>query len=223
MGRLHLGTIFGTTITVDLTFIILIAFFVLSDLQRVGARYALLWAPVLLISILAHELAHASMIGILGFGPSQIMLEGIGGVTVNQRNARPWQDLLISGAGPASSFLMAWGIGTAFMSFGGLRQDPFLAALLPLLARANVWWGFFNLIPVIPLDGSGVLRNFLRMIANERISFIITVWLSIIAGSALAIYGLVTRWIFLSLLMLWYVRASYMQWQFYRSYNRTDE
>ena len=115
MGRLHLGTILGTTITLDFSFIILIVFFVLSDIQRVGARYALLWAPVLLISILFHELAHAAMIGILGFGSSAIVLEGIGGVTMNQRRAKPWQDLVISAAGPASSFLLAWAVGRAFI------------------------------------------------------------------------------------------------------------
>ena len=108
MGRIHLGTILGTTITLDFSFLILIVFFVFSDIQTAGVRYALLWVPVLFISILFHELAHASMIGILGFGPSQILLEGIGGVTVNERRARGWPDLLISAAGPASSFLLAW-------------------------------------------------------------------------------------------------------------------
>ena len=58
MGRIHLGTILGTTITLDFSFIILIVFFVLSDIERAGIRNALLWAPVLLISILVHELAH---------------------------------------------------------------------------------------------------------------------------------------------------------------------
>jgi Zn-dependent protease len=223
MGRIHLGTILGTTITLDFSFIILIVFFVLSDIERAGIQYALLWAPVLLISILVHELAHAAMIGLLGFGPSQILLQGIGGVTVNERRARPWQDLLISAAGPISSFVLAAGLYALFVNVGFVRHDPFLLALLPLLLRANLWWGVFNLMPVVPLDGAGVLRNFLRLFLNERTAFVISIWISIITGSLLAIAGLVTRWIFLSLLMLWYVRSSYLQWQFFRSYNRTDE
>ncbi len=223
MGRIHLGTILGTTITLDFSFIILIVFFVLSDIERAGIRNALLWAPVLLISILVHELAHAAMIGLLGFGPSQILLQGIGGVTVNERRARPWQDLLISAAGPISSFLLAGGLYALFINVGFVRTDPFLLALLPLLLRANLWWGVFNLMPVVPLDGAGVVRNFLRLFLNERTAFVISIWISIITGTLLAIAGLVTRWIFLSLLMLWYVRSSYLQWQFFRSYNRTDE
>jgi Zn-dependent protease len=89
--------------------------------------------------------------------------------------------------------------------------------------RANIWWGIFNLLPVMPLDGSGIVRNFLRMLLNERTAFVIAVWISMIAGTMAAIVGLLTRWIFLSLLMLWYVRSSYLQWQFFRSTNRTDD
>ena len=223
MGRIHLGSILGTTITLDFSFLILIAFFVLSDVQSAGMRYALLWVPVLLISILFHEMAHAATIGILGFGPSQIVLKGIGGVTINERRARPWQDLLISAAGPLSSFVLAFGIAWSFANFEYARRDPFLVALLPLLSRANLWWGVFNLMPVAPLDGAGVVRNFLRMILSERTAFIIAIWISMIAGSILAVVGLITRWIFLSLLMLWYVRSSYVQWQFFRSHNSTDD
>jgi len=43
VGRLHLGSILGTTITVDFTFLILIGFFVLSYLDRWGGPQALLW------------------------------------------------------------------------------------------------------------------------------------------------------------------------------------
>jgi stage IV sporulation protein FB len=223
MGRIHLGTILRTTITLDFSFLILIVFFVFSDIQTAGVRYALLWVPVLFISILFHELAHAAMIGTLGFGPSQVVLEGIGGVTINERRARGWQDLLISAAGPASSFLLAWLIAQLFVRTGVVRHDPFLYALLPLLMRANIWWGIFNLLPVMPLDGSGIVRNFLRMFLKERTAFVIAVWVSMIAGTIAAIVGLLTRWIFLSLLMLWYVRSSYLQWQFFRSTNRSDD
>src|SRR5438067_6083590 len=33
MGRIHLGTIFGTSITLDFSFLILILFFVMTDVQ----------------------------------------------------------------------------------------------------------------------------------------------------------------------------------------------
>jgi Zn-dependent protease len=220
MGRIHLGTIFGTSITLDFSFLILILFFVITDIQQAGMRYALLWIPVLLVSILWHELAHAAMIGALGFGSSSIILEGIGGATYNERRAKPWQDLLISAAGPASSFLLAW-IITRIMTSVPVR-DPFLFALLPLMARANFWWAIFNLLPIGPLDGNGILRNFFRLFLRERPAFIISIWISMIVGLGIFVLTLISRQIFIALLVGWYVWTSWTQWQFFRSHNRTD-
>jgi stage IV sporulation protein FB len=222
MGRIHLGTIFGTTITLDFSFLILILFFVMTDIQQSGMRYALLWIPVLLISILWHELAHAAMIGALGFGSSSIILEGIGGATYNERRARPWQDLLISAAGPASSFLLAWIITLIAANLPAAGRDPFLIALLPLMARANFWWGIFNLLPIGPLDGNGILRNFFRLFLRERPAFIISIWISIVVGVSICILTLLNRMFFVALLVAWYVCSSWTQWRFFRSHNRTD-
>ena len=223
MGKIHLGSILGTTITLDFSFIILVAFWVLSYIQTSGVQYALLWIPVLFISVLFHELAHAAMIGLFGFGPSQILLQGIGGVTINERRARPWQDLFISAAGPLSSFLLAFLIRLALMNISYVRRDAFFLNLLPLLAQANILWGFFNLLPVAPLDGHGIVRNFLRMIVNERVAFLIAIFISMIVGGILVVISVFLKQPFMALLLLWFVRSSYLQWQFFRSYNRTDE
>jgi len=223
MGRIHLGTIFGTTIALDLSFLILIVFFVMTtDIQTVGIHYALLWAPVLLISVLWHELAHAAMIAGLGFGSSTIILAGIGGATYNERRARPWQDLLISAAGPASSFLLAWIATQIAIHVPVAQTDPFLRALLPFMAWANKWWGIFNLLPIGPLDGNGILRNFFRLFLNERPAFIISIWISLIVGLGIFVLSLIGRQVFIAILVAYYVWTSWTQWQFFRSHNRTD-
>ena len=223
MGKIHLGSILGTTITLDLSFLILVALFVMINLDASGPQNALLWIPILFISILFHELAHAAMIGAFGYGPSQIVLQGVGGVTINERRARPWQDVLISAAGPVSSLLLAWIVGLVYYQTPIGHHDPFLIALLPLLRLANIYWAFFNLMPVAPLDGYGIVRNFLRIFLDERKAFTIAIWISIIAGSLLAIAGLALRQFFLVVLLFWYVRSSYMQWQFFRSIDRTND
>ena len=223
MGRIHLGTILGTTITLDFSFLLLIAFFVFLNVQAVGIQNALLFAPVLLISILFHEFGHAAMIGVLGFGSSAIVLEGMGGSTYNERRAKPWQDLLISAAGPASSFLLAFLIGLIMINVAYVSRDRFLAALLPMLVWANIQWGIFNLLPIGPLDGNGILRNFFRLFLRERLAFVISIWISMLVGLAVFVLCLVKRQIFIALLVAFYVRSSWMQWEFYRSHNRTDD
>jgi len=223
MGRIHLGTIFGTTITLDFSFLLLIAFFVVVNVQSMGMQNALLFAPVLLISILFHEFGHAIAIGALGFGSSAIVLEGMGGSTYNERRAKPWQDLLISAAGPLSSFLLAWLTGLVIVNVAYVSHDRFLASLLPMLAYWNWLWGIFNLLPIGPLDGNGILRNFFRLFLPERSAFVISIWISMLVGLGVFIYCLVARMVFIALLVAFYVRSSWMQWEFFRSHNRTDD
>src|SRR6266540_2025094 len=215
----HLGTIRGTTINVDLSFIILVALFVASDYNpNAGIQHALLWVPVLFISVLIHELAHAATIGLFGYGPSEIVLGGIGGATMNRRKAKPWHDVIISLAGPLSSFGLAWLIRFILMSWPFAQRDPMMIEFLPLLITANLWWGVFNLFPIAPLDGGHAVRNFLRIFLPERIAFAIAVWIAIIVGAAIAIIGLFAHWIFLSVLIAWYVFMNYQQWQYYRQH-----
>jgi len=216
---IRLGSIRGTSINVDLSFFILIVLFVASDYNpNAGIQHALLWAPVLFISVLVHELAHAATIGLFGYGPSEIVLGGIGGATMNRRKAKPWHDVLISLAGPLSSFGLAWLIGLLFWRWPFAQRDPMMIEFLPLLRQANLWWGVFNLFPIAPLDGGHAVRNFLRMFLRERTAFFIAVWIAIIIGTAIAVVGLIARWIFLSVLIAWYVFMNYQQWRYYREH-----
>lgn len=222
MGRIHLGTILGTTIALDLSFLFLIAFFVITSLDTYGMPSALLWAPVIFISILFHELAHAAAIAILGHGSSEIVLGSLGGVTINQRESRPWQDMLISAAGPAASFLLAWLIVVLWRNVPYLQHDRFFREIVPLLRWANIAWGFFNLLPVIPLDGSSVVRNFLRMIVREQIAFVVSVWLSMITAAVVIVLAVRAKEWFVAMLIGWMLYMSWQRWEFYRHTNRTD-
>lgn len=216
---IHLGSIRGTTISIDFSFLILAALFVMSYYDaRLGIHYALLWIPVLFLSILVHELAHAGMIGLFGYGPSEIILGGIGGVTVNRRQARPWQDMLISIAGPASSFGLAFVCALIQRTVEFARTDPMMVALFPLLIRANFFWGLFNCLPINPLDGGHALRDFLRIFLPDRKAFPIAVWVAIIVGIAVVLLAVRARLIFVAVLIAWYVFMNYQQWQYYRDH-----
>src|ERR1051326_4096128 len=151
-----------------------------------------------------------------------IVREGIGGVTINQRQSRPWQDILISAAGPAASFFLAWLSSLLVNNVTYFQRDRFFLALLPLLQWANVLWGEVNLLPVIPLDGSSIVRNFLRLFLREQIAFVISVWLSMIAAAVVIVLMLREKQWFVVLLLGWYLFLSWQRWEFYRQTNRTD-
>lgn len=216
---LHLGSIRGTTINIDISFLILIVFFtVLNYDQALGIQYALIWIPVVFVSVLVHELAHAATIGILGFGPSQIVLNGMGGVTFNRRKAKAWQDMLISLAGPLSSFgLMLLCVGIAY-AVPAARRDPMVAALLPRMIMANYFWGLFNLIPVAPLDGGHAVREFLNIFLRDRTAFVIYVWIAMLVGGGVAVWFFLQRSFFVALYIAWFVYIAVQQWQHFRRY-----
>jgi Zn-dependent protease len=214
---LHLGSIGGTTIDVDFNFGFLVLLFVILNYNAaMGIQYALLWIPILFLSVLVHELAHAGMIALFGFGASQIVLTGMGGVTINRRRARPWQDLLISIAGPASSFglyfLCLWIMTTTRIAY----TDRMLAALLPAMAWANQAWGLFNLIPVPPLDGGHAVRDFFRMFLSERNAFVIAIWIAIVGGGLVAALLLMQRSWFIALYIAWFVYMAFQQWVYFK-------
>jgi stage IV sporulation protein FB len=212
---IHLGSLGKTSIDLDISFLILAGFFVINFYdQRQGIQYALLWIPVLFLSVLLHELSHAGMIAAFGYGSSQVMLAGLGGVTLNKRAAKPWHDMVISAAGPAASFLI-------FFVAVALRDrvhDPMLTAFLPLLATANVAWGVFNLIPISPLDGGGIVRNFFRIFLRERTAFIVAIWVGFIVGIAVIALGVYVRFWMMSFLVAWYLWMNWQQWQYFRAH-----
>ncbi len=214
---LHLGSIRGTPIDVDFNFMILIVFFVAMNYNaQLGIHYALLWIPVLFVSVLVHEIAHAAFFGLLGFGSSHIVLNGMGGVTYNDsRNVRPWQDVLISIAGPFSSFGLMFLAAFAQQTRIG-QTDKFLSALLPLMIAANLFWGMFNLIPLHPLDGGHATRSFFRMFLKERQAFTVATWVGIVVGAGVVVYALMGRSIFLALYVAFFIYMAWQRWQDFR-------
>jgi Zn-dependent protease len=100
---------------------------------------------------------------------------------VNLRNPKR-DNMLISAAGPAANFLAAFISLTAliflkkinpniFFSRGGLRSGfhPIegLAVILFYAVFLNVLLAVFNLIPIPPLDGSGIVTGFLSDEASQ--------------------------------------------------------
>lgn len=216
---LHLGTIRGTTITIDANFLFLVLLFVIInyDAQR-GIQYALIWIPIIFLSVLIHELAHAGMIGLLGYGSSEIVLTGMGGVTRYTVRPRPWQELLISLAGPVSSFAMALLCGWLFQNVEVTRTDKMLQVLVPLMAAANWWWGMFNLIPVVPLDGGHAVREFLNMFLRDRTSFLISSWVAFVVGGGIVVWAFINRSFFLALYIAFFVYMAWQRYQYFRTH-----
>jgi Zn-dependent protease/predicted transcriptional regulator len=165
-----LGEYRGIGVYMHATFLILIAFIVLSHwsaghslgktLEGVGFILALFACVVL------HEFGHALTAARYGIKTRDITLLPIGGVARLERMPeQPLQEMWVALAGPAvnvviAAALFAWlQLAAAFTPLEqlSLTSGPFLERLLWL----NVSLVVFNMLPAFPMDGGRVLRALL--------------------------------------------------------------
>lgn len=165
-----LGEVRGIGVYVHATFLILIAFVVVSHwsaghspgktLEGVGFVLAAFGCVVL------HEFGHALMAARYGIKTRDITLLPIGGVARLERMPEePLQELWVALAGPAvnvaiAAAILAWlGLTTSLGPPGdlGVTSGP----LLERLVAVNVGLVVFNMLPAFPMDGGRVLRALL--------------------------------------------------------------
>jgi Zn-dependent protease len=149
--------------------------------QRAMLGYLIVWAGVVLVSILIHEMGHALAFRAFGQG-SRVIIYHFGGLAIpdawSRRNLRPIQQLLVSAAGPIAQLILAvliiavlkaggWYVpfpievvGDALDLYSGREfESPLLKALVGFLLFVNIFWPILNLLPVPPLDGGQIVRE----------------------------------------------------------------
>ena len=145
----------------------------------------LVLVPLLLYSVIAHEVAHGWVASLFGdntakysgrlslnprvhldpIGTLALLFVGFGWakpVPVDYRNLSSSRRAIIavSLAGVATNILIAT-LAIFLLQFQIFRTSSFFAPILSITAEINIILGSFNLIPIPPLDGSRVLMEFL--------------------------------------------------------------
>ena len=143
--RWHLFTLGGHRVYLEPFFLILIAIFVFMGLNEASQlANQLMWAPILFIGVLFHEFGHAVVTKAFGFGPSTIILQGFGGVAINEskKQRKPGQSILISLAGPGASLLLAL---ISYVALVALRNSGGGPAVLMYFLQLNAMINVFCL------------------------------------------------------------------------------
>src|SRR4051794_26734846 len=166
-----IGRVAGIPIFVHWTFLILIAFILISQLgsnEGLGpALLSVVFVLALFGCVVLHELGHALTAQRFGVQTTDITLLPIGGLARLQRiPEHPGQELAIALAGPAVNVVIVAVLllaGVAFPVDVNNPQHLVVDRFWPKLLVVNVFLALFNMLPAFPMDGGRVLRAVLAM------------------------------------------------------------
>lgn len=164
------------------------------DFDAEGMKHLALWVPVVLVSVLVHELGHALAIRRQRIEPT-ITLHWMGGLT-------SWREVLpvsrgarigISLAGPFAGFLLGGLVVAVSLALrsAGVALPYWAYEVQSSLIWVNFGWGIINLAPVLPFDGGHVIE---QAFGPKRQRWALGI--SALAGLGLAVF-------FLSIRSLW--------------------
>jgi Zn-dependent protease/predicted transcriptional regulator len=169
---LYLGQVRGIRLQMHWTFLLLVAWIVMSLASRGAAVPEIVGGVMLLLAVFAcvvlHELGHALTAQRFGIQTRDITLLPIGGIARLERMPeRPGEEFLVAVAGPMVNVVIASALGIVLLAFGSL--EPMTAAIdvragfFGQLMWINVILVLFNLLPAFPMDGGRILRSLLAM------------------------------------------------------------
>ncbi len=174
----------GIPITIDWTFpVVMIVFGLAAGLGLADTGW---WLLIVLVSVLWHELGHATALAAYG-RRSRIVIHSVFGLTVSDDGPelRDTESIAVSLAGP----LAGAALGAVLLVVHA--QDVAAPGstwefLLSRLVWINLGWGLLNLLPIVPLDGGHVLQRLVHMV-SPRHTDTIPAYVTIAVATPLAI------------------------------------
>jgi len=136
------------------------------ELGQLGAyAVALAFAVLLLISVLAHEAAHAVVATRVGYRVNRVVADLWGGHTAYDSSAaRPGPSALVAVAGPVANAILALVGWLAIPSIDG----DIAYLLVTATVYANAFVAGFNLLPGLPLDGGFLVDALVWRVTGSR-------------------------------------------------------
>jgi Zn-dependent protease/CBS domain-containing protein len=178
----RLGTIAGVRVGLNVSVFVIMAILVFGlATGRFPAAYpgrstlayitaAVVAAVLFFLSLLGHELAHATMARRHGIEVQGIVLWLFGGVAqLKGEPQTPRADFRIAVVGPLTSFAIAVGFGVLTWALDAIQAPDLVVGVFGYLAGVNLMLAVFNLIPAAPLDGGRILRAGLWAWRHDRV------------------------------------------------------
>jgi Zn-dependent protease len=154
-----------------------------------------LWMPVSLViaifvSVLIHEMAHAYVADRRGWRVFGIKVDLFTGSAAVDTNIPEKDSIPVVAAGPLSNLLLAV-LCIPFYSFL-VNINPIIDGFMENLFIINIFMFIFNILPIYPMDGGRLLKDFLfiKMKRNRRLAKKISGYVSLTFSVALLLYSI---------------------------------
>lgn len=147
--------LFGVKLIIHWSWFLLLAIFYFAQGSAGLVNLVCLFAVVV-----CHEYGHVFAAARLGFETDRITLMIFGGVAsiVMPRRMSPWEEIVITAAGPAVNVVFA-SVGFLAVLFSGWRNSSEeLQYAVWYFTSINVVLFVFNIAPAFPMDGGRLLR-----------------------------------------------------------------
>jgi Zn-dependent protease len=156
-----------------------------------------LWLPFtfvisIFVSVLIHELAHAFVARRLGWNVYKIEVGLFTGSASVDTNIPERDSIPVVAAGPISNLILGILCIPLYLVFG--ETSPIFGHFINDLFIVNIFMFVFNILPIYPMDGGRLLKDFLflKMKSNRRLAKKIAGGISLCFSTLLLVYSILT-------------------------------
>lgn len=148
-----------------------------------GLFIAIITGPILLITVVIHELGHSAMAVYRGGSVDKILIWPLGGlafINSSTYDEEPLSNALVAVAGPLTHIpqIIVWGSLMYTISWGAVRLTwplrwdcyDFLMSIFAAAMTMQIALFCFNLLPAYPLDGGKLLSALLSYFGWQRLT-----------------------------------------------------
>jgi Zn-dependent protease len=195
--RYSLGTLHGVPVEAHTSLLLIVGVLALRQ-PHLGASVATF--VLLAGAVFLHEAAHAMAGRWRGHVPRKIALHAFGGLSALEAPpSGATDDVLATLAGP----LCTLAVGAAEVALGTWLLPGWIGEVSRSAGFTTLYWGAFNLLPAVPMDGGRLLRRALASCRGGLVqATLATLRTSQVVISLVGVYGLFARgpaWVVLAI------------------------
>ncbi|KAK9816996.1 hypothetical protein WJX72_008022 [[Myrmecia] bisecta] len=226
-GTVPLGSIFGIPIRLHMLFGAAVILAVLGQVQN--SWHHVLWAllmfgPILLLTVLIHELGHCWATRKVGAPVHGILLWPLGGLAFVGHTSGPKSDIFVAVMGPLTHLpqMLIWFImyiPSYHATYGDYKfhfaiEDPQFDFWLSVVSGAlqlNLFLMAFNLLlPAYPLDGGRIFADLLLLCGlGEVLAAQITIAVAVLVAAGILAWGIYEQAILTVAVGAWMLYTTY--------------